>query len=217
MYFPADWRSYFDWVIVDACKPGYFSAGTQLQLVTPTASSGTLSPAPPLDQIPAGAVLSGGRASELTGLLRPRGEILYCGDHLYADIIKCRQLAGWRTLLVVPELSLEVSTSRLTSGLLDHLLRLQALLADNPRLADLKCRLHEAVTQFDRRFCQTGSLFRSGTRLSYFGAMVGSWAQLYTGSVCNILGYSLNHRFGFPLITIPNNTLKGRERDGDSF
>ena len=122
------------------------------------------------------------------------GSILYCGDHLYADVIKCRQLAGWQTVLVVPELSRELSTSRLTSGLLDHLERLQALLAVNPRLADLKCRLHEVLTQFDTSFCQTGSLFRSGSRLSYFGAMVGSWSQLYTGSVCNILGYSLNHR-----------------------
>ena len=95
---------------------------------------------------------------------------------------------------MVPELSREVSVSLLTSGLLDHLGRLQALLADNPRLAELKCRLHEAVTEFDRSFCQTGSLFRSGSRLSFFGAMVGTWAQLYTGSVCNILGYSLNHR-----------------------
>ena len=132
--------------------------------------------------------------ADLTSLVGDGGEILYCGDHLYADIIKSRQMAGWRTLLVVPELVREVSVSHLTSDLLDHLVRLQALLADNPRLTELKCRLHETLTQYDRSFCQTGSLFRSGCRLSYFGAMLGTWAQLYTGSVCNILGYSLNHR-----------------------
>ena len=160
-------------------------------------TTGSLSPAPQTDQgLPTGPVLSGGKAADLSGLVRGGGEILYCGDHLYADIIKARQMTGWRTLLVVPELSREVSTSHLTSGLLEHLERLQALLADNPRLAELKCRLHEALTQFDRSFCQTGSLFRSGSRLSYFGAMLGTWAQLYTGSVCNILGYSLHHRSG---------------------
>ena len=142
-------------------------------------------------------MLSGGNAANLTRMLGLAGhDIIYCGDHLYADIIKCRQLSPWRTLLIIPELSKELTASLQTGGLLDQLARLDSLLAKHPKLSELKCRLEEAVMEFDRSFCQTGSLFRSGHRLSFFGAQVEVWAELYTGSVSNILGYSLDHRSG---------------------
>ena len=195
-YFLGEWRACFDCVIVDACKPKYFSGGTPLHIVSP--QSGEVRLAPPLSNLPAGGddvILSGGDAASLTRMLGlPGRNILYCGDHLYADVIKCRQLSPWRTLLVIPELARELTAARLTSGLLEQLARLESLLASNPKLTELKRRLHEAVAEFDRSFCQTGSLFRSGVRLSYFGAMVHAWAELYTGSVNNILGYSLDHR-----------------------
>ena len=182
-------------MVVDACKPKYFSVGTPLHLVS--ATTGEKSLAPEVELLHAGGetVLSGGDATTLTRILGLAGhQIIYCGDHLYADIIKCRQLSAWRTLLIIPELSKEMSASHLTAGLLDHLARMESLLAKHPKLPELKCRLEEAVREFDRGFCGTGSLFRSGDRLSFFGAMVSAWSELYTGEVCNILGYSLDHR-----------------------
>lgn len=42
-------------------------------------------------------------------LLGVRGkDILYIGDHIFGDILKSKKQQGWRTCLVVPELSREV-------------------------------------------------------------------------------------------------------------
>ena len=43
----------------------------------------------------------------------------------------------------------------------------------------------------------SGSLFRSGSRFSYFGSQVQIWADIYTGSVNinNLEGYEMEHRF----------------------
>lgn len=34
--------------------------------------------------------------------------MLYVGDHIYGDIVKSKKDIGWRTMLVVPELELEL-------------------------------------------------------------------------------------------------------------
>ena len=38
--------------------------------------------------------------------------VLYVGDHIYADILRSKRTLGWRTCLVVPELSHEMQTLR---------------------------------------------------------------------------------------------------------
>ena len=35
-------------------------------------------------------------------------DVLYCGDHIYGDILKSKKIRGWRTFLVVPELTHEL-------------------------------------------------------------------------------------------------------------
>ena len=44
-------------------------------------------------------------------------DVLYIGDHIFGDILKSKKIRGWRTFLVVPELSheLHVWLSRNTS------------------------------------------------------------------------------------------------------
>ncbi len=44
----------------------------------------------------------------------PTGQILYVGDHIYGDIVKAKQAIGWRTLLVVPELAVELQVQEST-------------------------------------------------------------------------------------------------------
>jgi hypothetical protein len=34
--------------------------------------------------------------------------VLYVGDHIYGDIVKSKKDIGWRTMLVVPELEVEL-------------------------------------------------------------------------------------------------------------
>lgn len=55
------------------------------------------------------AVYSGGSLDVVCELLEVRGkDILYTGDHIFGDILKSKKPQGWRTCLVVPELSWEL-------------------------------------------------------------------------------------------------------------
>ena len=42
-------------------------------------------------------------------LLKAKGkDIMYIGDHIFGDILKSKKENGWRTFLVIPELSQEL-------------------------------------------------------------------------------------------------------------
>eukprot|EP00201_Polytomella_parva_P000403 CAMPEP_0175086566 /NCGR_PEP_ID=MMETSP0052_2-20121109/29319_1 /TAXON_ID=51329 ORGANISM="Polytomella parva, Strain SAG 63-3" /NCGR_SAMPLE_ID=MMETSP0052_2 /ASSEMBLY_ACC=CAM_ASM_000194 /LENGTH=657 /DNA_ID=CAMNT_0016358761 /DNA_START=466 /DNA_END=2439 /DNA_ORIENTATION=+ len=59
---------------------------------------------------PRDRVFQGGCFIDLHNLLgvKSGSEILYAGDHIYGDIVKSKRAVGWRTMLVVPELELEL-------------------------------------------------------------------------------------------------------------
>ncbi|MDP7032714.1 MAG: HAD-IG family 5'-nucleotidase [Gemmatimonadota bacterium] len=103
------WKSYFDLVVVDACKPGYF-----LNRDTPGRFlEGTGEP---------GSVYSGGNVAHLEEQLGFAGDrILYWGDHTYGDILRSKKSVGWRTAMIIPELEAELATTdRISTDL--HLL-----------------------------------------------------------------------------------------------
>jgi 5'-nucleotidase len=199
------WLSYFDLVVVDACKPRFFSTGTALQRVDTTSSTFTLLP---LSSCPPGpTVYSGGDHSTISRMLGARGpDVIYVGDHLYADVIKCRKECLWRTMLIVPELAHELQVTHKNSGLLSHLTKLESLLAENPKLEELKVRLWEAVNELNQYFSGSGSVFRSGSRLSFFGSQVMIWADVYTASVNNLAEYSIEHKFVMNTAKLPHET-----------
>jgi hypothetical protein len=55
-------------------------------------------------------VFQGGSVSDLHELLdiENASSILYVGDHIYGDILKSKKSMGWRTMLIVPELEMEL-------------------------------------------------------------------------------------------------------------
>ena len=55
-------------------------------------------------------LVQGGNAQYLQQLLciTASDSILYVGDHIFADVLKSKRSLGWRTCLIVPELSLEI-------------------------------------------------------------------------------------------------------------
>ncbi len=57
-----------------------------------------------------GKIFQGGNAAMLHQLLHiPSGDhLLYVGDHIFADILRSKKSLGWRTCLIVPELSHEI-------------------------------------------------------------------------------------------------------------
>eukprot|EP00092_Neocalanus_flemingeri_P040216 GFUD01043804.1.p1 GENE.GFUD01043804.1~~GFUD01043804.1.p1 ORF type:complete len:526 (+),score=122.58 GFUD01043804.1:211-1578(+) len=187
------WLSYFDLVVVDACKPRFFSTSNPLQRVD-TSSSALL----PLSSCPPGpAVYSGGDHSTISTMLGAKGpDVIYAGDHLHGDVIKCRKHCEWRTLLIVPELSHEMEVSQKSCGLLSRLSKLEAIQAKTQNNSELKNQIWEVVNELNQRFSRTGSLFRSGSRCTYFASHVMIWADAYTGSVMALAGYDLEHKFG---------------------
>merc|ERR1712142_635036 len=92
-------------------------------------------------------IFSGGNSDQVLSKLGTNTlsghEVLYCGDHLHADIIKCRKLTSWKTILIIPELETELSVRQ--SDLLSHISKLDSLLAKNLKLTDIRCRLQEAI------------------------------------------------------------------------
>ena len=105
-----DWTAAFDVVGVDAGKPRFFGSGKELQVVA-TLEAGT--PKVSVTTPPAGPrVYSGGHQAAYCALLGvPPEQVLYAGDHLWADVIRCRKQCAWRTVLVVPELEREIQVS----------------------------------------------------------------------------------------------------------
>ena len=99
------WLDLFDFVIVGAKKPGFFTGDFPFQKVD--RETGQLhSYKGPFEP----GIYHGGNGYLFQSLTGQKGdEILYCGDHIYGDIIRSKEVFNWRTLLVVEELVDEFS------------------------------------------------------------------------------------------------------------
>lgn len=99
------WRDLFELVVVDARKPSFFTdAYPLLELVD---EQGLLRPC--TGKLRRGGVYYGGNARLLEDFLGLSGEeILYIGDHVYADVHVTKDVLRWRTALVVRELEQEI-------------------------------------------------------------------------------------------------------------
>lgn len=99
------WRDVFDLVVVSARKPDFFTGTSALFRVV--SDDGMLRPA--LDGMSEGGAFLGGNARQVErdlGLMPE--DILYIGDHLYADVHVSKDMLRWRTGLVLRELEREV-------------------------------------------------------------------------------------------------------------
>ncbi len=118
----------FSLVVVKARKPGFFSSDSPAFLLV--GESGLLKPHTGRLELP--NVYLGGNARLVEQSLDVRGEeILYLGDHIYADVHACQDLMRWRTGLVVRELEeelLQLSAFLPDQVELDGMMRHKALL-----------------------------------------------------------------------------------------
>lgn len=62
----------------------------------------------------------GGTSKHLHAMLKVTSgsQVLYVGDHIYGDILRSKKQIGWRTMLVIPELAVELEASAPASSLL---------------------------------------------------------------------------------------------------
>lgn len=98
------WRQLFDVVIAQAGKPDFFEGNAPLYAVGEASEPLQLAA-----QIGAGGAYLGGHAQLVEAQLGLAGdEILYVGDHVYADVHVSSQIRRWRTALVLRELEEEI-------------------------------------------------------------------------------------------------------------
>jgi 5'-nucleotidase len=100
------WRDLFELIVVDARKPSFFTdAYPILELVD---EAGLLRPS--TGKLRSGGVYFGGNARLIEAHLGLPGEdILYVGDHVFADVHVTKDVLRWRTALVVRELEQEIA------------------------------------------------------------------------------------------------------------
>jgi len=100
------WPDLFELVIVGARKPDFFSVRLPLFSVADR-GRGLLEPEP--QGIPGPGLYLGGDAASVEEYLGLSGsEILYVGDHIFADVRMSKSLLRWRTGLILRELEHEV-------------------------------------------------------------------------------------------------------------
>jgi len=100
------WRDLFDLVIVGADKPGFFTESRPLYRIADEAQ-GLMRPQH--GDLEPGGVYFGGDASRVEEHLGlSDDEVLYVGDHLYADVHVSKAVLRWRTALILRELELEI-------------------------------------------------------------------------------------------------------------
>ncbi|CAH3196562.1 unnamed protein product [Porites evermanni] len=165
------WTSYFDYVGVDARKPLFFGEGTALRRVD--TETGTLSIGRYSGELKEGQVFSGGSSDVFCKLLGAEGkDIIYIGDHIFGDILKSKKKQGWRTYLVIPELTqeLEVWQSRqdvfgklrdLDVALADTYKNLDSAATDKPDITEIKSAIRDVTNMMETCYGKLGSLFRS--------------------------------------------------------
>ncbi len=103
---PGGWRELFELVITSARKPEFFSRSMPLLQVDQ--ATGLLRPLPLGIRGP--GVYVGGDAAQVEEYLNLSGEeILYVGDHIFADVHVSKEVLRWRTALVLRELEEELA------------------------------------------------------------------------------------------------------------
>lgn len=112
------WMDYFDVVITGACKPAFLKDESSLSLFRVDPHTESLQH---IDYRPGGEtevkeflgngkLFQGGNAKWLHTLLSLKSgdRLMYVGDHVYADVLRSKRTLGWRTVLIVPELTNEI-------------------------------------------------------------------------------------------------------------
>ncbi|CAG5077316.1 Oidioi.mRNA.OKI2018_I69.PAR.g8681.t3.cds [Oikopleura dioica] len=211
-----DWKSYFDLIIVDSRKPKFFADGTPLRQID--LKTGKVKIGRSTGPVEEGNVYSGGSSDAVTKLFDAKGkDIMYIGDHIFGDILKSKKENGWRTFLVVPELSQELHIWSDKRDLYEKIRALDDVISeayqnldssskDAVDLRKVKKNFRETVHEMDMNFGMFGSMFRSGSRQTMFATQTMRFGDLYASSFINLFYYPLNYLFRAPHILMPHET-----------
>lgn len=114
------WRQFFDAIVVSAGKPGFFEERRPLM----EHHGDELRPAGL--QLERDRIYEGGNLHDLERLLGVTGDrILYVGDHIYGDILRSKKESGWRTAMIIQEMTNEIRAYSECEGHLELLADLE--------------------------------------------------------------------------------------------
>jgi HAD superfamily 5'-nucleotidase-like hydrolase len=200
-----NWLDLFDISIFSARKPHFWVSSNSFRSVDTT--TGQLS-FRPVSEFKRGAAYTEGGLKEFTRLTKASGSnVLYCGDHITADLVAPSENAMWKTAAIIKEIGKEcdLMASELFRNQLRAVLELEALIDYGQRLQDEESRKsiedlkqrrsilrRNLLRMFNRHY---GSVFRTTSHRTKFFFEVSRFADLYTGSVANFLNYPLNYCF----------------------
>ncbi|XP_066947175.1 cytosolic purine 5'-nucleotidase isoform X5 [Macrobrachium rosenbergii] len=217
-----DWKTYFDFIGVDACKPVYFSDGTIMRQVD--CDTGALKLGTHTGKLRKGQVYSGGSCDVFTELMGAKGkDVLYVGDHIFGDILKSKKIRGWRTFLVVPELVQELHVWTEKCSLFTKLQTLDVMLGDlyknldsstneRPDLSKVRSAIKEVTHEMDLSYGMLGSVFRSGSRQTHFSTQVSRYADVYASTLLNLIYYPFSYMFRAPAMLMPHESTVAHEQ-----
>lgn len=219
------WRSYFDLILVDTRKPLFFAEGTVLRQVN--TDNGKLRIGTYTGPHQHCAVYSGGSSDIVGELLGVKGkDIMYVGDHIFGDILKSKKRQGWRTFLVVPELSKELNIWSEKSELFNELKSLDIFLGqlhehihsdstEQPNISSIQKQIQKITQEMDMCYGKMGSLFRSGSRQTLFSSQLIRYADLYAATFLNLLYYPFSYVFrALPVLMPHESTVDYVSADG---
>uniref|UniRef100_A0A1W7R9V1 Cytosolic purine 5'-nucleotidase n=1 Tax=Hadrurus spadix TaxID=141984 RepID=A0A1W7R9V1_9SCOR len=220
-----DWKSFFDYILVDAKKPKFFAEGTTLREVD--TKTGTIQIGIHLGPLQPGQIYSGGSCDVFTQLIGAKGrDVLYVGDHIYGDILKSKKTRGWRTFLIVPELQKELNVWVNKQELFNRLQELDIKLGDTyrdldssckevPDISEVRTKIREVVHELDMSYGMLGSIFRSGSRQTFFANQICHYADIYSSSSINLMYYPFSYMFRAPPMLMPHESTV--QYDSGSF
>ena len=155
-----------------------------------------------------------GNCDVFTQMIGAKGkDVLYVGDHIFGDILKSKKIRGWRTFLVVPELVQELHVWTDKCSLFQELQALDVRLGDmyrnldssakeKPDISKLRVAIRDATHKMDLTYGLLGSLFRSGSRQTFFSSQVVRYADLYAATVLNLIYYPFSYMFRAPAMLV---------------
>ncbi|XP_075158788.1 5' nucleotidase B isoform X2 [Haematobia irritans] len=217
-----DWKTYFDVIVVDARKPLFFGEGTILRQVD--TETGALKIGTHMGPLQPGQVYSGGSCEVFTNFINAKGkDVLYIGDHIFGDILKSKKIRGWRTFLVVPELVQELHVwtdkcqffaelQQLDCQLGDMYKNLDSSNKEKPDISKLRASIRDVTHKMDMAYGMMGSLFRSGSRQTFFSSQVVRYADLYAATFLNFIYYPFSYMFRAPAMLLPHESTVAHEQ-----
>ncbi len=120
------WKSYFDIIVTSAAKPTFF---TTANLFEEVGHDGQPHPHK-VKELHRGRIYRGGSLAEFEKLTSEAGDrVLYVGDHIYGDVLRAKKESAWRTLMIIQELTDELTAMERLSAEIARVDKLEERLA----------------------------------------------------------------------------------------